>query len=280
MTEVKRTYYDDGTLQGEVTFVDGRLHGFTRHWHPNGVLESEIPLDHGVIDGTVKQWNDKGELIGSCEIRKGTGVYRTWYPNGLLMGETSLIDGKWTGRQRAYFEDGQLVAESFYLENEKVSRRRYLQACKADPRLPRYDDDQRPRSSRAPKARAAETTKASAQEYDTLGLKLLAGSDVREALSWLEESREPSRTLGEEMGQDASIQVIKKLYAYGALAVHAVEIQGAPDDHQNTGRLVIELPRDSKSRGKLLRFCGALAKQRGFCPDRDVGQRYLLIMLD
>jgi len=40
------------------------------------------------------------------------------------------------------------------------------------------------------------------------------------------------------------------------------------------------LPKDDETREKLLQFCGRLARKLGFDPDPDVGQRYILLMLD
>jgi hypothetical protein len=279
MMEVKRSYHTNGAIAAEVTEIDGAPHGVTRHWHPNGAPAMEIPMSRGIIDGTVKQWNDKGELLGSCEINKGTGTYRMWHPNGQLMGETSMIDGKWTGRQLAYFDTGELVGETYWLENEKVSKKRYLEASKQNPNLPRYEDE--PKSgAKNPQKKAGKLPNRPIRSPDELPLKLLQGARVREALAWLEESRQPSRSLGEATGQDESIRLVRELHSLGAVAVHAVEIDGAANDDQNTGRLVIELSQDQKQRKKVLEFCGDIAREAGFDPALDIGQRYLLLMLD
>jgi hypothetical protein len=246
------------------------------------MLALEIPYEHGIENGMIKQWNDQGELLGSFEINKGTGTYSLWHQNGGFRGEISLVDGKFTGRQRTYWADGVLGAESFWLENEKVSKKRYREACEENPRLPRYDDEPRPSKKKSVKEKTRDTVMpaTTAKEYEELAARLLKGSRVREALSWLEESQKPSRSLGEATGQSASLQLVRKLYALGAVSVHAVEIDGAEGDDQNTGRLVIELPKDDETREKLLQFCGRLARKLGFDPDPDVGQRYILLMLD
>jgi hypothetical protein len=276
--DITKVYHANGNLRSEVTLVDGLPHGVTRHWHANGVLAKEIPLHHGVIDGTVIQWNERGELIGSCHIHEGTGMYRTWHPNGQLMSETSMIDGKNTGRSVAYFEDGELAGETYWLENEKVSKKRYLEACNLNPDLPCHAVQKTRRLARSANQVVPNPSTRSLITTDELPLKLLQGA--REVLSWLEESRQPSRSLGEATDQDDSIRLAKELYDRGAVAVHAVEIQGEQDDDQNSGRLVVELPDDKRRRKKLFRLCGDLASETGFEPDPDVGQRFLLLMLD
>ena len=101
-----------------------------------------------------------------------------------------------------------------------------------------------------------------------------------EALAWLDESREPSRSLGEATSQGNSIKLVKKLYSLGAVSIHAVEIDGAPDTDQNSGKLVVELPPDADHRKKVLAYTNRRARRLGFDPDPDGGQRYVLLMLD
>jgi hypothetical protein len=279
MGDLQKSYYPDGSIRSEVTLVNGLPHGMTRHWHPNGVLAKEIPVDNGIIDGIVRQWNDKGELLGSSDIRKGTGVHYMWYPSGKVMGETSMICGEQTGRMRTLTEEGDVISDTYWLKNEKVSRRRYIEACREDPSLPTYEDVSS-KSKRRVSSKKRPFTADEGKAIDELATKLVAGPKVREASAWLKESRRPSRSLGEARGQEESLRLVNKIYTLGALAVHSVEINGKPDEDQNSGRLVVELPRDARSRKRLLKLSGALAKEMGFDPDQDVGQRYVIVMLD
>jgi hypothetical protein len=280
MSNVERAYYDDGTLRAEGVLADGAPHGLHRHWHPNGVLAMEVPYDHGIIDGMVKQWNDKGKLVATSELKKGTGVLRTLHSEQGLDGEMTYVDGKLTGRQLTYFDDGELAGATYWLENEKVSKKRYLEACKQNPNLPRYEDEPQTRAKNPAQKKAVKLPNHQSQPLDELPLKLLQGPRVREALSWLEESRHPSRSLGEATGQDESIRLVKELYSLGAATVHAVEIDGGADEDQNTGRIVIELPQDKQQRENLLKFCGDLSREAGFDAETDLEQRYVLLMLD
>lgn len=280
MNTVKRTYYPDGSIESEVTLVDGLPEGVSRHWHPNGILAAELPVRRGIPEGVGKQWNEKGELLGTFEIKDGTGIQRHWNPDGTLRAEMPWLHGKTTGRFRAYYEDGELAGDVYWLENEKVSKKRYMEACEHNPELPRYDEPERPARKPRGKKKAPDPLAGPTTPSDEFELQLLAGPAVREAMEWLEETREPSRSLGEATGQDESIRFVKELYALGAVTVHAVEIDGAPSEDQNTGKLVIELPQDQEKRDKLLDFCGELAIEQGFDPDPDIGQRYLFLMLD
>ena len=283
---IKRSYYDDGTLRAEGLFIDGLPHDIQRHFHPNGVLAEEGYFNHGIRDGIFKQWNDKGELLGMSELRNGTGIYRKWHENGNLSLEESLIEGRTTGRMRIYWEKGGLLEETYWLNSVKVSKKRYFAACEQNPNLPKYEDDgvrpYRPswaKKKRSPKAPPLPAP--TAEELDALPRKLLLGSHVREALPWLEENCCPSRSLGEATDQDDSLRLVKKLYKMGAVAVHAVEIQGGSDEDQNSGKLVVKLPQDTREPQETsqIQHC-RLARQHGFDPDSDVGQQYMFLMLD
>lgn len=278
MNKMKRDYHDNGMIRFESDFIDGVPHGLQRHWHPNGVLAMEMPFDHGIIDGMVRQWNHKGELVATSNLKMGTGVLRTLNLEQGLDGEITYVDGKFTGRQRCYC-GGELMATVFWLDNDKVSRKRYLEACKQNPNLPRYEDEPAI-AAKNPAKKAAKRASQSYQPADELPLKLLHGSHVREALGWLQESRNPSRSLGEARNQDDSIKLVEKLYQLGAQAVHATEIKSSPSRDQNSGRLILELPEQQEKRKKLFRICGKIAKAGGFDADPDVRQRYLLLMLD
>lgn len=280
MGKVERAYYDDGALRAEGALLDGVPDGLHREWHPNGVLAKETPYTRGIIDGTVRQWNDEGELIAESTLPNGSGILRTVCPEQGIRGEMTFVKGKLTGRQLAYFDTGELAGETYWLENEKVSKKRYLEACKQNPSLPRYEDEPRSGAKNAARKKAGKPPGQHGQPLDELPLKLLQGPRVREALAWLQESRQPSRSLGEATGQDESIRLVKALYSLGAVAVHAVEINGGADEDQNTGRIIIELPQDRQQRKNLLEFCGELARDAGFDSESDLGQRYVLLMLD
>lgn len=282
MIKVERSYHENGVIAAESPQMDGVPHGTVRHWHANGILAMEIPMNHGVIDGTVKQWNDKGDLIATSELKNGTGVLRTLNPDQGIDGESTYVNGKLTGRQLC-FSGGDLIGIVYWLENKKVTEKRYREACKHHRNLPQYDDDRKqlgPTWLQKMGRAGIERPQQPIQNVDELPLKLLQGPRVREALAWLEESNQLSRSLGEATERDESIVFVKKLYGLGAIALHAVEINGGPNDNQNTGRIVIELPRDQRQRKDLWKFCGDIARETGFDSELDVGQRYLFLMLD
>jgi hypothetical protein len=99
-----------------------------------------------------------------------------------------------------------------------------------------------------------------------------------EALRWLEDS-DNKNTLGELGSTEASVALVKAIYAAGAEEVIAVEI----DDYggqQNSGKLVIRLPQDTTLRRPVFEWHGKQAQLMGFDAEPDIGQSHLFAMLD
>jgi antitoxin component YwqK of YwqJK toxin-antitoxin module len=49
-----------------------------------------------------------------------------------------------TGRQKCWDENGDFVVEAYWIKGKKVSRKRYLEACKTDSELPQYPEPKSP----------------------------------------------------------------------------------------------------------------------------------------
>jgi len=256
-----RGYHDNGAIESEAILrrERGAIEGMSRRWHQNGVLAEEFSVHDGVYDGVHRIWDANGKLLDEFEMKKGTGVSHIWAlsrdSQWELIGETSMIDGRMTGRQLCY-ADAQAKEgfELYWINDKKVSKKRYLEACAKDLKLPRYEGEPPLARPEFLRAKRSKKNREPIKVSDDLPLQLLRGSNVREALAWLEESREPSRSLGEATSQGNSIKLVKKLYSLGAVAIHAVEIDGAPDAEQNSGKLVVELPADAEHRKQVLAY--------------------------
>jgi hypothetical protein len=102
----------------------------------------------------------------------------------------------------------------------------------------------------------------------------------QEALGWLRSGNPDSRTLGEASGTAESIALVEELYARGATRVTSVRIETYDGDQQNSGKLIVSLPGDPIARTRLFEWFSDAAKELGFDPDQDTGQRHVLVMLD
>jgi hypothetical protein len=281
---VEKTFYPNGQIRGEVTYVDDEVNGATRQWHQNGVLAREIPMRKGEIEGVVKQWNDKGELLGAYEIRNGTGVEKLWHENGKLIGEVSLVNGQFTGRQRTFFEDGVFAGDTYWIKNQKVSKKKYLEACAQDPSLPRYEDDDLRSTLKLPstkyRLRKTPVSDAERSKHDEFITKFRANPNQAEARQWLATGPAGAiRTLG-EMDLDGSLEVVEEGYTAGAQKIIAVNIQSDNEKNETTDHLIVEIPAKGLKRKRAFEWVNELAQQSGFDPEDDWGQGELFIFFD
>ncbi len=111
--------------------------------------------------------------------------------------------------------------------------------------------------------------------------ELLSKQNHAEAVSWLHESPELCvRTLGELETNESSTDVVTEAYEAGAVEVIAVDIETYPDGSQNTGRLVVLLPKAEAQRKQTLAWCNKQSELLGLPPEDEFGQKYALVMLD
>ena len=54
--------FKNGKLVSEVTFQNGKEHGFERLYDDSGCLFFECPYDNGIPHGVQKEWDDDGNL--------------------------------------------------------------------------------------------------------------------------------------------------------------------------------------------------------------------------
>jgi len=110
--------------------------------------------------------------------------------------------------------------------------------------------------------------------------ELLESPQSKEVLEWLQAGQPDSRTLGELPTTEASISLAYELYSLGAVQIIAAKIKTYDSGEENTGKLILWLPENRVARAKLFAWNSEHANEFGFDPDEDVGQKYLLLMLD
>ena len=276
-TRIERSHYPNGQLRWEGSFEGEHLNGPNKQWHENGMLASERFFDKkGLEHGIAKQWNKEGKLLGEYQMNHGTGVSKTWHENGQLTGEISIVRGQFSGRLRCWFEDGDLVGAEYYIKNRTVSKKKYDEACKTDPTLPRYEDDgQKPKlklPSTKYQKRKTPVSEKERKQHDDFIAKFRGQPNQVEARQWLAENE--NRNLG-EMTPGESREVIEEGYKAGAIKITAIDIK---DD--TTGCLIVELPSKGTKRERVFEWNNELAQNSGFDPDEDWGQNELFVFFD
>lgn len=279
--ETIKSYYPNGRLKAEGTLKNGVPHGIHREWHENGTLATERTLKNGVPDGISRYWDENGKLLAENKIVNGTGVEQRWNPISKLKSEQSWVNGMLTGRYRVYWPDGSVAGEEYWIRNRKISKKKYMELCLMDDTMPKYKDcsPKRKQSQKSAGEKVDEPVYIDIADdayYETL----FTANKMTEVLSWLTEIGAPERTLGECARPQDSIELIKDLYVLGSVKVLTFDIEGAEDEEQNSGKIVIELPNDPRKREKILEKCSEINAAKGFDKDCEMGQKYVLVTLD
>ena len=104
---------------------------------------------------------------------------------------------------------------------------------------------------------------------------------MAEARAWLQASPEENAfTLGELPTTQQSLELVEEAYAAGAMAVILVEIADGEPGRQNSGKLVIKLPKTKAKRKRIVAWVNEQAELQGFDPEPDNGETHLFLPLD
>jgi antitoxin component YwqK of YwqJK toxin-antitoxin module len=161
-----RLWDEVGQLEFENSFRRGVRHGNEYRFHPNGQVLEVTPYRDGCIHGTGRQWAEDGRLLVTYRLVHNTGL-DLWCWNGGALSEEHYLPkhGELGYRREWNCDDRTIWQEYFYVlgkgyhgvwrewnsggrlrrgfpryfvADRRVTKRQYLRACLADPRLPRY----------------------------------------------------------------------------------------------------------------------------------------------
>ena len=109
---ISRTYYENGQLLSEVTYVGDKL---------NGQLQSEDVYVDDKKNGISKTYDEDGQLwIDEVYVdNKRNGISRSYHDNGKLQIEETYVDNKRNGISRYYHTNGQLLYEGMYINDKR-----------------------------------------------------------------------------------------------------------------------------------------------------------------
>lgn len=265
---IRRTYYSNGRPYQEVPFFGDKINGIIREWHRSGALAREVPMKDGLRHGVCKQWNNKGELLGTFEMKMGTGVSKQWYPDGQLQFEASVVNEKFTGRLRQWNEQGQLTAESYFLNNKKVSKAEYNQTQRSNSALPAYPETDGEHPGLTKRGHRSDTAERLVQR--------LLSTRTAEARGWLRTSAPTLKKTLSELNATQSATLVEDLYTAGAVQVLAADIDEDMKGNQTADKLVIALPANARQREAIRELCAH--RKLVFSPERETGQSHLAIL--
>ena len=239
-SKTERSFFRNGQLREEISYLGRRLHGPYRTWHPNGKPAFEGFYEHGLLHGLCRQWNDRGKLLGSFRIKHGTGIRRDWFQSGQLQFESSLVNGFFTGRMRSWLRDGSLAFESYAIKNRDVSRMKYHAAARRHPEYPRYS---------VGKVRLRSEDELDKREFELHVKWLLSRHNRCEARQWLKAGPQ-RRSLG-LLNFTQARQLVENLYTAKARQVIIVNLYKGMSDKQFSDALLVKMPAAPEDRRRI-----------------------------
>ena len=98
--EIKRDYFNNGSLRYEFTYKLGKLDGISKTWDNHGNLISIVTYKDGMLDGN----------------------WKTFYVDGQLKNSVVYLYGKKNGIELWYHSNGEKQSEVLYENNKIISK--------------------------------------------------------------------------------------------------------------------------------------------------------------
>ena len=221
------------------------------------------------------------------QLPSGKTIIRHFGDDGSLVEEThgyGLLDIA----IKYDFGSGVKSGETYFCRRRLVSRRTYEKARKKYKDMPRADGTledwgatllrgaAREGRQRSAEAKQHRPDLDEARERDLFCSNLMNEGRTENAVEWI---KNKTHTLGER-DWSRSKRLVARLLAVGCVHIYACEIDVYEPSDENTGHLVVELPKTGAARSKILKMINRLAREVGYNGPFDDGQRYAYVKLD
>jgi len=105
-------YYYSGKIQGDGTFLNGRLNGQRKIYYQNGKVSVEREYKEGIENGFEKEYYEDGSLKQKGEFVNGkeSGIWDMYFPNGQIKQKSNYINGIMDGETTVYYSTGKVLA--------------------------------------------------------------------------------------------------------------------------------------------------------------------------
>ncbi|MFC1703800.1 toxin-antitoxin system YwqK family antitoxin [Candidatus Omnitrophota bacterium] len=119
--EVKREYYDNGTLLSETNYRGEKKHGISKTYYENGALKSQGLYRNDKRHGVFSYFAEDGTLLTQFKYKSGAFIGgRDYYTSGVVKAET------YPGKSiKSFYESGALMSEVVYKNGVPVVQRNY-----------------------------------------------------------------------------------------------------------------------------------------------------------
>ena len=114
-------WFENGQLEIQSNYNDGKRNGVYLKWHENGQLNLQIKYKDGLSNGLAQSWNENGQKTSSANFKDNIldGPAQTWYENGKLKSETTYKDGSENSVFTSWFSNGNKDEEGLYVMGKK-----------------------------------------------------------------------------------------------------------------------------------------------------------------
>ncbi len=120
---INPSYYPDGTLKAETTFLKNKKHGLTKEYYQNGRLKAEYNYEKNILQGETKEYfnNERNTLMKVLNYKLGAknGPAVEYYPSGVRKWEGKYLSDELTGNVITYYENGTKKEEANYSIGQK-----------------------------------------------------------------------------------------------------------------------------------------------------------------
>ena len=126
---VKKTFYEDGSLQSETPYVNGEPHGLSKSYAKNGDVTRQCMLKNGERDGElVDYWPETGNKRREInyDMGKVVGTAKKYYANGQLKQAIPFKDNVMHGEEKRFTEDGEAESSRYWWNGDYVSKTEFL----------------------------------------------------------------------------------------------------------------------------------------------------------
>ncbi|MCL2131989.1 MAG: hypothetical protein FWH36_06015, partial [Lentimicrobiaceae bacterium] len=110
------TYYANGKISAEISFLNGLYHGEFARYYANGKLYRKCYYEAGTYNGVFSEYYPNGNLKKEINYRHDDydGTTKKYYSNGKLKEELFYIADKKHGGQKSYNQQGELIKTTTY----------------------------------------------------------------------------------------------------------------------------------------------------------------------
>jgi len=111
-----RVYYENGQIAWEGRYINEKLEGPAKFFYDNGIIQAERLYADGVETGQAKLFSPQGTLIVLFNVEKGRkhGDATYFYQNGAPLKRETYVQGVKEGPETLFGRDGQVKAVRNY----------------------------------------------------------------------------------------------------------------------------------------------------------------------